>query len=226
MFAGLVLVGDALPTRETRRGGLIVERDGGVWEVVEEGFEFLMKERKPVFDALVFAPSADRFVEGIVGASGAEFQTVVLAEAGDGSLIEDDLGDRGQFHDIELVCCALGGRVEAAGAVEHVSEEIEADWAALTRRVDVDDAAAERVIAGFHHCGALGEAHTDEEGAEGVFIDPTADAGGEGGLFQDAAGGQALGGGVERCQKDKAVRHAVDEAGECRHAGGGDIWIG
>jgi hypothetical protein len=140
--ARVVLVLDRLPAGEPRGRHLVVEEDGRAGQVVEQRLEPVVEERQPVLHARMLAPRADRLVERVVGAGRAELDPVVLPEAGDRGLVEDDLGDGGQFHHLELLGRALGRGVEAARAVEHVAEEVEPDRTALARRVDVDDAAA------------------------------------------------------------------------------------
>ena len=75
----------------------------------------------------MLAPGADRLVERIVVAGGAEGLAVAGAEALDRGVVEDDLGDRRELDALDRLGGALGLGVEAPGAVEDVAEEIEPD---------------------------------------------------------------------------------------------------
>ena len=89
--ARFILIFDAVPARQPRPGDLIVQRDGGVRQIVKQGFQFFVKERQPVFRALMFAPGADGLIKRIVGACRAKFQPVALAKTGNGSLVQNNL---------------------------------------------------------------------------------------------------------------------------------------
>ncbi len=147
--AGVVLVGEGGPAGGAGGRGLVVEEDGGAGEVVEERLETLVEEREPVLGALDLAAGGDRLVERVVVAGGAEGLAVAGAEALDRGVVEDDLGDRRELDALHRLGGALGGRVEAAGAVEHVAEEVEADGRAGAGREEVDDAAADGELAGL-----------------------------------------------------------------------------
>ena len=72
------------------------------------------------------APSgADRFVERVVGAGGAELFAVARAETAHRLVVEQHLADRTQFRPVELAGRALIQRVEAANRFEGVAKEIQ-----------------------------------------------------------------------------------------------------
>ena len=79
--AGVVLLGERGPAGGAGGGGLVVEEDGRAGEVVEERLQPLVEEGQPVLVALVLAPGADRLVERVVVAGGAEMLAVAGAEA-------------------------------------------------------------------------------------------------------------------------------------------------
>lgn len=60
--AGFILVGNRIPARNPAGRDLIILRDRGAWQVVEQGLKPVVEERQPMFDALMFAARADRLV--------------------------------------------------------------------------------------------------------------------------------------------------------------------
>ena len=227
LAARIILIGNAFPARKPGGIELIIEHHAGFGKVIEERFEALVEEGQPVFGALMLAPLADRLVKRIVAPGGAEFDAVVLAEAADRGLVEDDLAHRRKLHHIELFHRALAHRIEAARRIEHIAEEIEPDRPRPAGRVDIDDAAAHRVIARLGDGGGARKSHAREVIAQGGLVDPPAHLGDEGALAQHIARRQALGGGVEGGKEHEAPRHpAVRECGERGHAPGGNIRVG
>ena len=83
-------------------------------------------------------------------------------------VVEDDLGDRRELDALHRLGGALGLGVEAAGAVEDVAEEVEADRRPGAGREEVDDAAADGELAGLGDGGALLEAHAGEVAGGGA----------------------------------------------------------
>ncbi len=185
-----------------------------------------MEESEPVFGARMLLAGADRLVERIVRSGGAELDPVGLPEAADRLLVEDHLGDRREFHLRQLLGRALVARVEASRPVQRIAEEVEPDRAALARRPDVDDPAADRVIARFHDRRRLHETHPDEEGAKRLLVDPVLHARGEGRLPHGVARWNLLGRRVQRGQEREPLRHGMGQRRERRHAGRGDVGVG
>src|SRR5579863_981628 len=97
------------------------------------------------------AAFADRFVEHVVGSGGAKRRDVTGAERPDGVRGELEFRHRHQVERAEIPRGALAVRIEAADAFERIAEEIEPYRLAHTRREQVNDAAADRVIAGLAH---------------------------------------------------------------------------
>ena len=151
----VVLIRDPLPARQPGGGQLIVQHHRGAGEIVEQCLKPVVEEGQPVFHPGMFAPRADRLIKRVVGAGGAELDAVILPKTGDGGVVEDDLGDGRKFHRRQLFRGALGGRIKAPRAVQNVAEKVKADRPALARWIDVDDAAAHGVVAGFGHRGRL-----------------------------------------------------------------------
>ena len=112
--------------RAARDGAdLVVEQHRRAGQVVEDRLQPLVEERQPVLEALHLAAGADRLVERVVVAGGAEVRAVAGAEALDRGVVEDHLGDRRQLDALHRLGGALRRRVEAPGTVEHVAEQVE-----------------------------------------------------------------------------------------------------
>ncbi|MPL73680.1 hypothetical protein SDC9_19486 [bioreactor metagenome] len=222
----VVLIGDPLPPRDPRRLDLVVEHHARLGQIVEEGLEPVVEEAEPMLHAGVLAPGRDRFVQRIVRAARAEFDAVVLPETGDRGLVEDHLAHRGKLDRLQLFGGALADRIEAARAVEHVAEEVEPHRPRLARRVDVDDAAAHRVIAGLGHGGDGREAHPHQERTQLFLAHRAADAGGEARGGDKRAGGDALHRGVECREQHEGPGNTGGERRKRRHPRGRDLGIG
>ena len=156
---GLVLFAERGPARRPRRGRLVVEQHRRPRQVVEQRREPLVEERQPVLVALQLAARADRLVERIVVARRAEHRPVAGAEPLDRRLVEDHLGDRRELNPPDRLAGALGLGIEPPGALEHVAEEIEPHRPARAGRIDVDEPAAHRELAGLGDGGRLAVAH-------------------------------------------------------------------
>ena len=169
--SGAVEVGDGVEAVAANLVRLMVERDPGARQVVEQGFEPLVIKRQPMLHADITPSGADRFIERIVGAGGAELLAVPLAEAADRRVVEQDLADRAQ---VRLCCGAgrtLGQRVKAADAFDRVAEKIEPQWLRRPRRVEVDDAAAHREFARLTHRVGADVAVVAKEGLQPAEAD-------------------------------------------------------
>ncbi len=167
-----VEVGDRVEPMGANLVRLMIERDPGIGQIVEQGFQPLVIERQPMLHADIAAPGADRFVERVVGAGGAELLAVALAETMDRRVVEQHLADRAQHHFTLAAGRALAQRVEAAHAFERVAEEIEAQRLGRPRRVEIDDPAAHRELAGLAHRVGADVAIVAEEALQPVEPDP------------------------------------------------------
>ena len=217
LAAGIVLIGDAFPAGQPGRADLVIQHHGGIGQIVEERFKPFVEEVQPMFHALMLASGADRLVERVIRSPCPEFQPVVLAEAGDGGVVQDHLGHGGEIDGGELFGGALAFGIEAARAVEDIAEEIQPDGRAAAGRPDVDDAAAQGIVARFRHGGDGGKAHAGQEGAQVAFVDAVAHAGREGRAAQHLARGEALGGGIEGGEQDEGALDAFGQGGQRGH---------
>ena len=126
-----------------------------------------MEQRQPVLHAGGAAAFADRLVEHVVGRGGAEGRDIAGAEQPDGVGGELELGHRHEVERAQLGGGALRLRIEHADRFQRVAEEIEPHRIAHAGREQIDDAAADGVVAGLAHGAGAGEA---------VELEPLGDA--------------------------------------------------
>ncbi len=197
-----VKVGDGLQACVTRLLGLPVERHRRLGQVVEQRLQALVEQRQPVLHAGVRAAGADRLVERVVLAGGAEGLAIGGPEALDGRRLQDHLVDRLERERLVAAAAALSERVEGADALQLVAEEVEAQRLLLARREDVDDAAAHGVLAGLADRVAAHVAVGGEERGQPLERETVADACGQHPLGEGLARRQALHERVDRGQHD------------------------
>ena len=225
-LAGFILICNAVPPRQPRGCHLIIQCDRGLRKVIKQGFQLFVKERKPVFDTLMFASCAHSLVERIIRARGAKLDPVVLAEAGNGSLVQNDLRHRGQFDQVQLFSRALCRGIKPARTIQNITKKIQPHRPRFTRWKDVDDAAPDRIIAGFHHRRALRKPHANQKLAQGFFINSVIHSRRERGLTQGASRRNPLACCIDRGQENKFAWHLLDEGRQGRHARRRNIGIG
>ena len=217
-MAGVILIFDAFPARQARRGDLVIQHHRRIGKIVEQAFQPIMEIGQPMLHSRMFTPGADRLVQGVIGAGCAKFDPVVLAKAGDGGLVEDNLRDRGQIDRRQLFHCPLAGRIKSPRPVQNIAKQIQTHRAALPRRIDVDDAATHRIIAGFGHGGGLRKPHAHQIGAQGGLVHPAPNPGGKGGTGHHIARRQTLGCRTHRCQQNERAAQAARQRRQSRHA--------
>jgi len=182
----------------------VVKRDPGAGQVVEQDLELFVIERQPMLHADIAAAGANRLVERVVGAGGAELLAVARAKTADRGIVEQYLADRAQRRRlVELAGRALGQGIEAANAFEHLAEEVEAQRLGCPRRIEVDNAAADGEFARFAHRVGADVPIVAEEALQPVEPDPPARAQAQDPTIEDAARGYALDQRVDRGQHDE-----------------------
>ena len=149
----LVVVGDLFKTLVDRRLGLMVEQDGRIVDIVEQRVHPPVEQRQPVLQPAGPASLAHRVIERVAARLRAEMGDVALAEAFYGFG-----GDRRLVHGHEIERAQLRGGalrfgIEGADGFEHVAEKIEPHRAGQAGRIEIDNAAAQRVFAGVAHGG-------------------------------------------------------------------------
>jgi hypothetical protein len=136
----------------------------------------IVKKRQPVVHARMMAGLADRFVQRIVGRR-AELRHVAGAETADGLLVQRHFACRQQFDVGNLVGGKLRLGIETAHRIESGAEEIEAIRFIGARWPQIDDAAAEREIAGLAHRAGAHIAVAGEKPHQPVVVHIVSDPG-------------------------------------------------
>ena len=169
--AGLVIIGDGLEARVAGLLGLVGQRHHRIGQVGEKRLQTFVKQRQPMLHAGVPAFGADRLIEGVLLGHGAEEIPVVLAETGDGHLVQQNLAHRLELEGLEVAFASLSQRVEAADALHYVAEQIETHRPIQPRREDVDQATANGIFSRFHHRLGPAVAVLDEEIGQRLKLD-------------------------------------------------------
>mmetsp|Transcript_23829 Transcript_23829/g.43063 ORF Transcript_23829/g.43063 Transcript_23829/m.43063 type:complete len:481 (-) Transcript_23829:1871-3313(-) len=224
--ARLVLVLDAVPPGQTAGGHMFIQCHGRIWQIIKQRLKMVVEKRHPMLGTLMLAPGTDRLIERIIGASGAELQPVGLAEPCHSRIVQDNLGHRGQFDHIQFFGCALGRRIKAARAVQHIAKQIKPHGPQITGRVDINDAAANGIVARLHHRRALNKAHTDQKGPQRALIHTGPDGGRKRSLAQKRPGRHPLGRCVQRRQQHILAWHFMYQRRQGRHPLRGNVRIG
>ena len=228
LLARFVMVVDLL---QALGAGVVVERiegDHGVRQIVEQGLQALMEQRQPMLHALMLAAGRDQLIERIVAPHRAEQLHIAGAESPARLLGQRRFAHGEQRDGIEAGERALGLGIEGADRLQRIAEEIEADGTGA-RRIEVEDAAAHRILAGVGH--GAGAAIADMlkpldqiRHADRVARRERLHRGGK-----EIVARHALQHGVDRGEHDQ--RRLVGAAamfgklGECRDAAGDDFGI-
>jgi len=226
--AGFVKVGDLGQPGVPRLLGLVVEAEDRLGQIVRQGFQGRMEQRQPVFHAGMPAAGADRLVKRILVGDGPEQLAVAGAKAGDGRLVEEQLGHGLQPHPVALFRGALGQRIEGADAFQVVAEQVEPERLLGAGREQVDDAAAHGVLAGFTHRLGPTVAVMGQVTLELFQVQALADSRLEAGLAERAARRQLLDHAVDGGQNQPAPsrRHRFQDPGQGVDAPADDGRIG
>ena len=224
--SGLILVFNAVPTCQTRRCYLIIQRNRRPRQVVKKRLKTIMEKGQPVFGPLMFAPGADGLIERIIGAGGTEFDPVVLAKPGDRGIVQYDFGDRSQFDHIQLFRCALRVGVKPPRAIQRIAEQIKPHWPQIARRININNTTAYGIIARFCHGRALHEPHPHQKAAQRGLVNPVSYTRGKCRIAQDGACRNTLCGGIQCCQKNEPIRHPMRQSSQRCHSLGRNIRIG
>jgi hypothetical protein len=222
---GVIAVGDPLPTRQARGGDLVVQHHRRLGQVVEQRFQPGVEEGQPMLHALMLAARADGLIKRVIGARRAKADAIVLPEAGNRGLVQDDLRNGGKLYPLQLFHRALGFGVKPPRAVQHVAEEIQPDRPTGTGRVDVHDPAAQCIIPGLGDRGHRRKAHPRQKPLQPRLIHPFTHDGAERGRPHHLARGNALGGGVQRGQQHEGAGQSVRQKRKRRHPPGGQVGV-
>ena len=150
--ARLVVVGDLREALVRGVFGERLHRDRRAGQIIEQRVELGVEQRQPVLHAGMAAAFRDRLVERIAR-RGAERFHIALAETADRLGGELKLGHRHEIERAQGVHRALRLGIERADRLQRVAEEVEPHRIAGAGRIEIDDAAAHRVVARLAHRG-------------------------------------------------------------------------
>ncbi len=100
--------------------------------------------------ALMLAPDRDRLVERVLARDGSEQFDITLTEGAADLRCQHHLAHGQELHAVTPRRGALRFGLEGPDRFQRVAEEVETDRLAA-RRIEVEDAAAHRVLAGIDH---------------------------------------------------------------------------
>ncbi len=138
-----------------------------------------MEQGQPMLHSDMAATLADRMVELIVGRRRPERLHISQAETPDGLGGELELGDRNQIERTQLIGGALALGIEAADQFQRIPEEVEPHRLGHAGRIEIDDAAAHRVVASLTHGGGAGKAVEFEPARDALHVEHVAGGDGE-----------------------------------------------
>ena len=155
---GLVIIGDCGEALARGVLGERLHRQCGARQIIEQRLHLVVEQRQPMLHAGIAPSAAHRLVQQIVGRGGAEFLHIAGAEAADGFGDELEFGDRHQVEGTQGAFAPLRLRVEGADGLYGVAEKVEAHRHVEARRIEIENAAADRVLARLAHGGGAAEA--------------------------------------------------------------------
>jgi len=212
-----------LDLTEPFAGGVLGQRfeyHRGTHYIVEQRLEPVLEQRQPMLHAAMATAFAHRVIEEVVGRGGAEGRHVTKAEAPDRFRGELEFGHRHEIERAQLVGRALAFGVEAADRLQRVAEKIEPHRLRHARRVEVDDAAAHRIVAGLAHGRGTREAVELEPFGDAVHGQHIAGRDRKRLPRNEVAGRHALQGSVDGREQHRRAVAALHtrEPGQCCHA--------
>jgi hypothetical protein len=138
-----------LPEALERRLDVAVQHQrGAAAQVVEHRGRFLEEQRQVILDARGGHAQADVLVDAALGGVALEQLAPAAAKQRTGALVERKLAAGQQAHLGHRIQAALGVGVEGADGVDLVVEEVDAERLQRSHRKQVDEATADRVLAG------------------------------------------------------------------------------
>ena len=177
--AGLEIVVDLVAALARRVLDLRLEHHGRARQVIEQRVEAGVEQRQPMLHPDMAAALAHRVVELIVGRRRPEGFHIAQAETPDGLGGELELGDRNQIERMQLIGGALALGIEAADRFQRVAEEVEPHRLGHAGRIEIDDAAAHRIVARLAHGGGAGKAVELEPARDAAHVEHVAGGDGE-----------------------------------------------
>ena len=212
-----LIVGDGREALFGRVVRQMVQHDGGVADIVEQGLQPPIEDRQPVFHAREGPLFGDRLVDRVRLGPVAEQLAVAGPEMVGAPFVEHKLADGRQGEAVDLGEGPLGHGVEAADALDLAAEQVEAHGLFVVRREDVDQAAAYGILAGLHDRPRAAIALGDEKRDQVVLVDAVADPGAEVPALHLGPFRHALGDGVDRGEDQFPGRAAIGQRAEGVH---------
>ena len=154
--------------------GVVIQTHGSAGQIVEQRLQGLVKQRQPVLHPDLAAAFGDGGIQGIVRDRPERF-AIAGTEARNGIIVEKNFIGRLQNQRVDTFQTFLGHRVERPQRLDFVTEQIDAQRQGLSRRENIDDAAADGVFAGLPHGTGPVKAVAGEEIAEIVQVDMRSD---------------------------------------------------
>jgi hypothetical protein len=198
-----------------------VDEDRLLRQVVEQRVGGIKEKRQVELDAGGGDAVAHAAVDCAAGRVALEAGTVAPAEGADRIAIERHLARGEQTHRGERVERALALRVETADRLDFVVEEIDAQRRVGTHRIDVEQRAAHRVLAGAGNLAHARVARLGKPQPKGLECQPLADAERKTAAGHVLPGSEALQQGVDGDQDQTAAHRG--QFGERQQAFAGDV---
>ena len=185
-----------------------------------------MKQRHPVLDPRVAPPVADGLVRRVFCRLRPKQRPPVLAKATDAFPVERHLRHGPQHQLADAGGAALRCRVEPPQAFDRVAEQVNAYRVGLTSRVDVDNAAAHRILAVLHHGAGAAVAVRLQEGDDRIQVRGRPVPHGQHRTLEQSPRRHTLHQRVDGCQHDRRRIGRVCQPGEGRDALADDFRVG
>ena len=198
--------------------GKVFERQRRAGQIIENGLERVVEQRQPVLHAGIAAALAHRLVQEIVGRGGTELGHVAGAEAADGFRDQLEFRHRHQVEPAQWRFASLRLRIERADCLQRVAEEIKADRQVHAGRIEIENAAAHRVVARLAHRRGAGEAVELQPGHDARHANDVAGRDRQRVRRREVARRHALQRGVTRGEQHRGLVAAL-HAGEPRQRG-------
>ena len=150
-FARGVVIADLLGAFLIGVAGLRVGEIGAIAEMIESGFELFVKQRQPMFHALIARAGADGLVKRVVIGHSPEGCGIAAPKARNSFVIQMYLTGGKQKNLVALFFAALGFGVETADRLKRLAEHIEPHRASIAGWKQVNNPAAHGKVARFHY---------------------------------------------------------------------------
>src|SRR3954462_5693620 len=148
---GLVVVDDLFEAFACGVLALRLDCDWGILQVIKQRIHPLLEQRQPMLHARVTAALTDRLIQQIVASRRAERGHVAHSEATDRLGHKLKYGNRNLVERTHVEERALGFRIERTNGFQAVAKKIESDGLIESRREQIEDSAADRILAGLPH---------------------------------------------------------------------------